>query len=256
MPTSKPIGSAILRFDNVASTNATATDLLRRGEIENGAVIIAKNQRGGKGQRGNSWSSKEGKNLLCSIVLKPSGLKAINQFLLSAVAALAIQYTLAKLMGDVNSPATSKVKWPNDVLINGKKIAGILIENSVQGDEVSSSIIGIGMNVNQTSFDGLQHASSLFNFTNSELEIEHVLELLIANMNAFHRLIWLDPILLIELFKDHLYARHTWVDLEVNGQKDEFRILGIEGDGRLKIEDRAFSTSSVHNHEVRWLDFQ
>jgi BirA family biotin operon repressor/biotin-[acetyl-CoA-carboxylase] ligase len=254
--TSKPIGSAVLRYENVASTNATAADLLRRKEVENGAVIIAKNQSEGKGQRGNNWSSEHGKNLLCSFVLTPVGLKATNQFLLSAVAALAAQHTVAMMLNEGQASETAKIKWPNDVLINNKKVAGILIENSVQSNEISSSIIGIGINVSQTKFDGLPHASSLFHFMKSELEIEDVLEILIANLNAFYNLISVDPSLLIELFKDHLFARHTWVDLDFNCQQEEFRILGIEEDGRLKIEDRSFRTSSVHHHEVKWMDFQ
>lgn len=256
MTTSKPIGSAVLRYENVASTNATAAELLKRKEIENGAVIIAKNQSDGKGQRGNSWSSEGGQNLLCSFVLTPIGLKATNQFLLSAVAALATQHTVAKLMIKLDSSGTTKIKWPNDVLIDNKKIAGILIENGVQANEISSSIIGIGMNVNQSEFNGLAHASSIRNHTNHESEIEEVLESLVANMKAFYGLINLDPSLLIELFKDHLFARHAWVDLKLNGQQGEFRILGIEEDGRLKIEDRSFKTSSVQYHEVKWMGFQ
>ena len=256
MTTSNPIGSAVLRYETVASTNATATDLLRRKEIENGAVIIAKEQSHGKGQRGNSWSSESGQNLLCSFVLTRIGLKATNQFLLSSIAALAVQHTLAKLLVRLGSAGTAKIKWPNDVLVDNKKIAGILIENGVQADEISSSIIGIGINVNQSEFNGLAHASSMRNHTDHEFGIEEVLDLLTANMNAFHKLIDVDPSLLIELFKDHLFARHTWINLEVSGLKGEFRILGIEEDGRLKIEDRSFKTSSVQHHEVKWMDFQ
>lgn len=256
MTTSNPIGSAVLRYENVASTNATVADLLRRKEIENGAVIIAKEQSNGKGQRGNSWSSENGQNLLCSFVLTPIGLKAAHQFLLSAIAALAVQHTLAKLLVNLKSTGTVKIKWPNDVLIDHKKVAGILIENGVQADEISTSIIGIGINVNQSEFEGLAHASSIRNHTNHDFGIEEVLELLTANMNAFHNLINVDPSLLIELFKDHLFSRHAWTDLELNGQKGEFRILGIEEDGRLKIEDRSFKTSSVQHHEVKWMDFQ
>ncbi len=256
MTTSKPIGSAVLRYEIVESTNITAVDLLRRNEIGHGAVIIAKDQSNGKGQRGNSWNSEKGENLLCSFVLRPSGLLASNQFLLSAVAALAVQHTVEKTLLNAPSVEYIKVKWPNDVLINKKKVAGILIENSVQSNEVSTSVIGIGINVNQMEFLGLPHASSLRQFTEAELDIEDVFASLVANINAFYALVGTDPSLLLELLKDHLFGLHTWVALDVNGLKEEFRILGIETDGRLKIETRSFRMSSVHQHEVKWIDFQ
>ena len=246
----------VLRYESVGSTNQKAAELLARGDIGNGTAITASFQSGGKGQRGNTWSSEQGANLLVSYIIEPEHLKAGNQFLLSAVAALAVQRTIYSAIIPFGSEHSVKIKWPNDVLVENKKVSGVLIENSIQAGQVSSSIIGIGINVNQASFQNLPHASSLLALTMSEFEIDDILDELSQNLAAFFRLIDKDPNLLLELFKDHLFGLHTWLNLKVDGTESEYRVLGIEEDGRLKIEDRNFRTHSVQHHQVAWSGFR
>ena len=123
--------------------------------FKEGLVVTANFQTSGNGQRGKSWESSIGDNLLISIVIEPNILTK-NQFLLSKCVALALYDLLTLYTDDVS------IKWPNDILINDKKIAGILIQNKVKSDKISHSVIGIGLNINQMVFkDYLPKATSI-----------------------------------------------------------------------------------------------
>jgi BirA family biotin operon repressor/biotin-[acetyl-CoA-carboxylase] ligase len=136
----------IIWLQNVDSTNEEARR--RFSECDNLSVLSAVSQTSGKGQRGNSWSSEPGANLTFSIILKDGyRIKAYDQFVLSEITALSVIDFLSFHGID------SSIKWPNDIYIDKKKICGILVENSLRGEFVSSSIIGIGLNINQRNFD-------------------------------------------------------------------------------------------------------
>lgn len=131
-------------FDTIDSTNLQAMREL--SDAQEGTVWIADFQTAGRGQRGNSWESVKGKNLTFTLLLKPFFIKASNQFVISQIVALAIiKYLEGKGLA-------AKIKWPNDIYIGDKKICGILIEHSVEGVNLAASILGIGINLNQTSF--------------------------------------------------------------------------------------------------------
>lgn len=152
----------IIWSEELDSTNDEARR--RISDLDNLSVLSALSQTAGRGQRGNSWSSEVGQNLTFSIVIKfMSGtdtlyddrsvhetlppLKASDQFVISEIAALSV-VELLKTLG-----VKSEIKWPNDIYVGSKKICGMLIENSLRGNHVNSSIIGIGLNVNQRNFD-------------------------------------------------------------------------------------------------------
>lgn len=136
----------IIWLQNVDSTNEEARR--RFSECDNLSVLSAVSQTSGKGQRGNSWSSEPGANLTFSIILKDGyRIKAYDQFVLSEITALSVIDFLSFHGID------SSIKWPNDIYVDKKKICGILVENSLRGEFVSSSIIGIGLNINQRNFD-------------------------------------------------------------------------------------------------------
>ena len=136
----------IIWLQNVDSTNEEARR--RFSECDNLSVLSAVSQTSGKGQRGNSWTSEPGANLTFSIILKDGyRIKAYDQFVLSEITALSVIDFLSFHGID------SSIKWPNDIYVDKKKICGILVENSLRGEFVSSSIIGIGLNINQRNFD-------------------------------------------------------------------------------------------------------
>ncbi len=143
-------GYEIIWLESTDSTNDQARSQLKSTDFL--TVIAAENQTSGKGQRGNSWHSEPGKNLTFSIIVRPAEtnpwitVKASEQAAISHMAALSV----IDLMNLYGIPA--KIKWPNDIYVSDRKICGILIENAIMGMHVSSSIIGIGLNVNQTNF--------------------------------------------------------------------------------------------------------
>lgn len=134
----------IICLNTVDSTNDEAKR--RLSDIDKLSVLTALSQTQGRGQHGNTWESEPGKNLLCSIVMKYP-MQAYDQFVISQLASLSVVDLLASHGID------AKIKWPNDIYVDNKKICGILVENAVKGKLISSSIIGIGLNVNQRNFN-------------------------------------------------------------------------------------------------------
>ena len=130
------------------STNSFAKQLLSNSRPVEGTVILAKEQFAGRGQMGNSWKAESGKNITLSVVLYPDHLDADKQFFLNMAVSLAVKDFCEFVLGD-----EIKIKWPNDIYYHDKKVGGILIENSVSGSKIASSVIGIGINVNQEEFD-------------------------------------------------------------------------------------------------------
>ncbi len=175
------IGSRLLQLPSCHSTNAVAADLLAENSTVEGTVIVTDNQTAGKGQRGNSWESQPGKNLTLSIILKPGFLPIAKQFELTVISSLALISTLE----DLGMPA-SKIKWPNDIYYNGSKIAGILIENTVRAGRLEWSIIGIGFNVNQSSFE-TPMATSVKLELNKEINLKRVLQKLLLRLNEYYK---------------------------------------------------------------------
>ncbi|MDA9312493.1 biotin--[acetyl-CoA-carboxylase] ligase [Vicingaceae bacterium] len=143
-----------IHLNSIHSTNIYAFELLRQKNIVEGTVISTDYQEKGKGQLGQKWESKQGKNLQFSIVISPK-LEVDNQFQLSQLVAISLKEWLDTMAVD-----DVKIKWPNDILVEGKKIAGVLIENSIQGQEISHSVIGIGININQEVFSNFQRPAT------------------------------------------------------------------------------------------------
>ncbi len=133
-------------FDSVDSTNDMLARLLESGDPDEGTVIQSGYQTAGKGHGGNSWQSEAGRNLLFSVLLKPGFLTPDRQFDLSRIVSLALHDLLRG-----HCPGTC-IKWPNDLLVGDRKIAGILIENTLKEDMILHSIAGVGINVNQSRF--------------------------------------------------------------------------------------------------------
>lgn len=166
MSTGLTFGNRIINLDEVTSTNSYAQKLAVETNLIEGLVVLAKNQTAGKGQRGNTWQVEPGKNLTFSLLLTPN--IAVNeQFMLSKAIALGLFDFLTAL--NLKSVA---IKWPNDILVNNKKIAGILIENTLKANKISTSIVGVGLNVNQQAFSSNLNATSLQNELNINFDIE------------------------------------------------------------------------------------
>ena len=167
----------LIKLDAIDSTNEFLKALSNKENLENFTVVTAENQTKGKGQMGSEWSSEIGKNLIMSILIKDY-LFDINQiFNLNIAVSLAVIETLES----INIPDLS-IKWPNDILSYNKKIGGILIENSIKSDGTILSVVGLGLNVNQTNFDNLPKASSLAAICERFFDKEELLLLVVENL--------------------------------------------------------------------------
>ena len=149
------IGQIIQYLPSCQSTNDEAAALIAHLDPNEGLLVITDNQTAGRGQRGNQWEAKSGENLTFSLILKPSFLVATDQFWLNMAISLGIYDALQPLVGH-----SLRIKWPNDVYAGDQKLGGILIENTLQGYTIAWSVVGMGLNVNQTEF-GYGTATSL-----------------------------------------------------------------------------------------------
>ncbi|MDO5665646.1 MAG: biotin--[acetyl-CoA-carboxylase] ligase [Bacteroidia bacterium] len=172
----------IIRLEETTSTNSYLKELLREQNLEEGSVVVADFQTAGRGQMGNSWYSGKGENMLFSLLIYPTEVPANEQFVISRIVSLAIKNTLDQFADDI------RIKWPNDIYWKDKKIAGILIENSLQGKIIENSIIGIGLNLNQQIFPmELPNPVSLRQITATEHDKDYILDLLIKEFFLLYR---------------------------------------------------------------------
>jgi BirA family biotin operon repressor/biotin-[acetyl-CoA-carboxylase] ligase len=173
------VGRKLFVFASIDSTNACAKTLADAG-TEEGAVVVADFQTAGQGRQGRSWQSEPGANLLFSCILRPQ-LPQEQAGLLTFYASVAVARALEAVAG-----TTIECKWPNDVLLNGKKCCGILLENSFVGGAISSSILGIGVNINQLHFppDLEKRATSLRRELGMEFNRNHILQAILGELDA------------------------------------------------------------------------
>lgn len=169
----------ILYFDELSSTNTKALEL-SSSELKNGTIVFTDDQITGRGRRDNKWSSTSGKSLTFSIILYPNcPIDQLNKF--SIITGLAVSKTLEEI------GLKPSLKWPNDILINNKKICGILIESKLSGNSVKALVIGIGINVNEDISDfpfDLQNISTSIKIEKSKLQVrEQILASIVINLN-------------------------------------------------------------------------
>lgn len=172
------IGHKIIHLDTVDSTNNYTANLIKKDKIVHGTVILADEQSAGKGQRGATWLSGAGENVLLSVFIAPDNLSVENQYVLTYVASISILKVLRKI------GISAEIKWPNDIYVKRKKIAGILIENSLIGGRINTSIIGIGLNVNQVKFSAL-NATSIKMEKSEFMSIDNIVFMLIFELNTY-----------------------------------------------------------------------
>jgi BirA family transcriptional regulator, biotin operon repressor / biotin---[acetyl-CoA-carboxylase] ligase len=233
----------------VESTNNYANHLVLSKAAEHGTVVLAQHQKMGKGQQGNSWESEFGKNLLMSIILFPDFLPATKQFYLSKIASLALANFVKSEKAEVS------IKWPNDIYVGNSKLAGILIENSIKANHLDSSIIGIGLNLNQERFvSDAPNPVSLKQITGKDYKIEEV-ALKIWELLSF----WFEKLQSrrfseIDLnYFNQLYRGNEWAMFAKQGIQFEARIKGIGDFGQLILENRSGVSSEYMFKEVEFV---
>ena len=216
-----------------------------QGEAQHGMAVFAHEQTAGKGQRGKNWVSQKGLNIALSILLKPYPLSVPDQFKLSVCIAVSAWEFFSKYAGD-----ETKIKWPNDIYWRDRKAGGILIENIIQSSQSASgsrwqwSIIGIGININQTDFDPhLSNPVSLKQITGKIHEpIELAKELCSIIEKNYQSLIAGNFMNLFDKYQTHLYKKDEKIKLKKGTRVFETTIKGVSETGQLitqhSIEER------------------
>jgi BirA family transcriptional regulator, biotin operon repressor / biotin---[acetyl-CoA-carboxylase] ligase len=235
-------------LDTVDSTNNYAMAKVHAGLATHGQAWLAREQTAGRGQRGNSWLSEPGKNIALSLVLEPARFNISHPFCLSALTALACREFFAGYAGD-----ETKIKWPNDLYWRDRKAGGILIENVYQGANWKFAVVGIGININQTTYDTVLRAPvSLKQITGKGYDIiETTGALLQLLMNSLPESGVLQTQKIIGNYNSHLYARNEKVRLKKNNAVFETVVKGVNAGGQLITMDaieRQFDFG-----EVEWL---
>ena len=174
----------IIKLNAIDSTNSFLRQMSMRERIEDFTVVVAEHQMKGKGQMGTTWSSQYGKNLTVSVFKDVSFLKTEQNFYLNIVVSLSV----LKALKVFHIPKL-KVKWPNDILSDKKKLSGILIENVIKQNQLQASVVGIGLNVNQTEFEDLPNASSMRVVLGRIFEKEEILQVILNHLKSYFQLL-------------------------------------------------------------------
>lgn len=217
-------------------------------------AIMAINQTAGRGQRGNSWLVEPGKNLTFSFLLRPDFLKLEAHFTLNMLISIGLLDWLEEL------GILAQIKWPNDILIQGKKVAGFLIENSSRAGKITQSIIGIGANINQTQFPPhlVERATSLARYRGRQWP--ELSELCLSLLKHLHRRISgyrtqeFSNAELLTAYNKRLYRQGVWAPYHDPNTGDfEAKIEKVEADGQLLIGDRNGKMSKYRFKEIEFL---
>ena len=231
----------IIKLDATNSTNSYLRELISKGNVDDFTIVSTKKQTKGRGQMGTIWEAKTSKNLTFSVYKDVSILEMKQGYYISMATALAIYKTLKEL----NIPKLS-IKWPNDILSENKKVCGVLIENVIKQSQLQASIIGIGLNVNQSDFHNLPRASSLKLITGQVFVLDEVLVALILNLKYYFKILEAGSFKILKKeYENNLFRKNkpsTFKDAE--GSMFSGFIKGISGDGKLQVllEDEIIKT--------------
>lgn len=248
------IGKNIIFLPETESTNSYATHLLKNVNPAEGTVVHTANQTRGRGQRGNAWNAEPASNLTASIILKPAFLGLKNQFFLYQITALACYDTMAEILN--NSHFDIRIKWPNDVLVNKHKIAGILIENIIGNSTIEWSVIGVGINVNQLNFVRGMNATSLrmLLLNDKPFPVKEILLRLCAHLEKYYLALknnkteWIK-----EQYLQKMFGLNAWLNFEVEGKVKNLLVKGLSDTGLLVLKDGIGRVLEADVKDVKWL---
>ena len=236
----------IIWLDTVASTNDTAIKMLQGENVPEGTVILADFQSAGKGQKGSLWESEKGKNLTFSIILFPGMLTAENQFYIS----MCISNGLVDFLSEKS--IKGRIKWPNDIYATRGKIGGILIENTLTGKKIRSSVIGIGLNVNQDVFSKeIGTATSMRLETSAEFDRRGTFNDLLGFLSLWiNRLYEADFAGIKISYLNKLLFLNEWRAFSAAAGPFEGRIIDVSDNGELLVQNRDLELKKYYFKEI------
>ena len=238
----------IYHFSTTASTNDDARD----EKYREGDVVWADFQTAGRGQRGHEWHSRKGENLTFSVVLEPTFVPIAEQFSVSEVVAL----SLVDMLSEYGIEA--KIKWTNDIYVGDKKLVGILIEHSLAPTSLRRTIVGVGINVNQTEFDAsLPNPVSMAQLLGRELGVEPVLQCFLSHLQRNYELLREGGAeVLHERYNALLYRKNEYHTYALpSGEKFRAKIVGTAPSGALRLESEEGTAKDYLFKEVEFIIF-
>ena len=243
------IGSDIMFCKNAESTNTFASGLLQNEPVAEGTIIHTNFQLAGRGQKGNRWESEEGKNLLFSIVLFPGMVSPEDQFIISMIISLGICDFLKMFI------TGCRIKWPNDIYAGDDKIAGILIENSITGESISNTIVGVGLNINQISFpEDIPNPVSLKMLTGKDNDLDYCLkQIAICLDKRYDQLLSGCRKEIRTEYISSLYRLNEWCNFITGSGLLYGKINSVAHSGSLQIEDEG---KNIHEFQFKEVEFK
>lgn len=223
----------LIKLSAIDSTNTFLKNLASSEKVDNFTVVVAEHQTNGRGQRGSNWLIEPSKNLTFSVLYRNSFKTNTNLFTLNIIVAISV---IEGLQTDSNLKYF--IKWPNDILSDNKKIAGILIENNIKSQSELQSIIGIGINVNQENFENLPQASSLFLLERKKKDKDLLLKN-IVNRLEYNLIKFIDSeeTYFWQKYHDNLYKKDIVSSFEsAYGQRFVGKIINVTSEGKLKVQ--------------------
>jgi BirA family biotin operon repressor/biotin-[acetyl-CoA-carboxylase] ligase len=224
-------GKFLIKLNEIDSSNNYLKNWISNNAPIEGSVILAEQQTAGRGQAGTSWQSAANQNITMSLLYIPKFILAKDQFVLSAMIARSIYEVLKEFLPH----HLVEIKWPNDILVNGKKICGVLIENSIQGAHIQNCIIGIGLNVLQENFENLPTATSM-SLNGYRGNIETILIRLLEIIEKNYLFLKTGrSIEIFELYHKVLHGKNQVLKFSDLNSEFSGTIQNVATDGRLEI---------------------
>ncbi len=245
------IGQHILELDSTESTNTYAINLIKEVQVAEGTIVLTHTQTKGRGQVGNTWQAESGKNLTFSLVLHPNFLAIDKQFYLSKITSLAVFAMLTDFLD--TSLYDIKIKWPNDIMVNNKKIAGVLIENILRGTFLQSSIIGVGININQQNFNNVEKSAvSIGMFFQQDLDLKQILHSFCKHFETLYLSLKQNNLPKINFhYLEQLYKFNEWADYKTLTNSFKAKIIKVEENGLLHLVDEQNNILKFNFKEVQ-----
>lgn len=238
------------------STNLLMKEMLRTDDLPEGFVVRTDFQTMGKGQGSNVWESEKGKNLLFSLLLRPTHLPVVEQFLIAQLVSLGIVNALKNIVASQqinNDPINVfTIKWPNDIYLGNKKIGGMLIENVWKGSHIASSIIGVGLNVNQQVFNSdAPNPVSLVDILGVSTSLKTLLRNVLEEIMTYYNNFQLEEIR--EEYAQQLFRNNGIFPFRDEKGVFDASICSVEKDGRLLLTNTDGSTTGYYFKEVEFI---
>ena len=240
----------IIKLNAIDSTNTYLKNLCKSESVSDGTLVIAEDQTLGRGQMGATWQSKPGQSLTFSILKRLNELHISDQASITFVVSIAIKNILQKL----HIPGIT-VKWPNDIMSYNQKLCGILIENQLEGSFVVTTIIGIGLNVNESEFNGLPQATSMRLATGITFNREEVLELMTTEIQKQLKILeGGNTAGLKKEYEASLFRKNKVSAFEdTNGFQFNGLIVGVSSSGELLVETEDEVLQTFELKQIRLL---